>query len=73
MFGIEYLAPPLRIARSARLWVRAQLRLRRFAAQMDARFRGDPRYQLDSVTCGVASRIDDSGDDTELLRRICAA
>jgi hypothetical protein len=73
VFGLEYLAHPLQTARTARKRLRAQFQLRRFAAQSDARFRDDPRYQLQNVTNGFASRLDDFGDDTELLRRICAA
>lgn len=37
------------------------------------RFRGDSRYQLQNLTTGFASRIDDSSDDQEWLERICAA
>ena len=74
MFGIEHLVRPLKkSARSARLSFRMRFDLRRFVAQSDAHFRDEPRYQLDNVTNGFASRLDDSADDTELLRRISAA
>ena len=53
--------------------VRMRLHLRRFAAQSETRFRDDGRYQLDNVTNGFTSRLDDSGADTEVLRRICTA
>lgn len=73
MLGIKHLAHPLRIARNAKLRFGMPFYLRRFVAQSDARFRDDPRYQLDFVTSGFASRLDDSANDTELLRRICTA
>ncbi len=73
MLKIEDLARPLRAARNAKMRFQVQLQLRRFAAESEARFRDDPRYQLQHVTDGFASRFDESNDDTELLRRICAA
>lgn len=73
MLGIEHSIHPLRIARTIRMRVRMRFHLRRFVAQSETRFQDDPRYQLDNVTNGFASRLDDSADDTELLRRICAA
>lgn len=73
MLKIKHLAHPLRTAQSANLRLRAHFQLRRFAAQSDARFRDDPRYKLHHVTNGFASRIDDSSNDTEILRRICTA
>jgi hypothetical protein len=73
MFRVEHLFHPLGIARTFRMRVRLRLHLRRFAAQSETRFRDDPRYQLENVTNGFASRLDDSGDDTEMLRRICTA
>jgi putative sugar O-methyltransferase len=45
----------------------------RIADQGQHRFGGDARYDLQSVTDGFVSRIDDLSDDTALLERICAA
>ena len=45
----------------------------KFARHGELRFKGDPRYDLQNVTDGFASRIDTTNDDTELLERICIA
>jgi putative sugar O-methyltransferase len=45
----------------------------KFAAHGERRFRGDARYDLQNVTKGFISRIDETGDDTGLLERICTA
>jgi putative sugar O-methyltransferase len=73
MLKIKHLAHPMRTAQIAKMRMRDHIQIRRFAAQSDARFQDDWRYQLHHVTNGFAPRIDDSSDDTEILRRICAA
>jgi putative sugar O-methyltransferase len=45
----------------------------KFAAHGERRFRGDARYDLQNVTQGFISRIDETNDDTDLLERICTA
>jgi putative sugar O-methyltransferase len=45
----------------------------KFAAHGESRFRGDARYDLQNVTQGFISRIDETNDDTDLLERICTA
>jgi hypothetical protein len=51
----------------------ARLEMRRFAREGEIRFRADARYNLENVTRGFAPRFYSSGDDTELLERICEA
>ncbi len=51
----------------------ARLNMWKFAAHGERRFRGDARYDLQNVTNGFISRIDETSDDTELLERICTA
>jgi hypothetical protein len=51
----------------------ARLEMRRFAREGEIRFRADARYNLENVTRGFAPRFRCSGDDTELLERICEA
>ena len=50
----------------------ARVSMNRFAAHSKKHFRGDPFYDLNSVTEGFAPRPD-TRDDTELLGRICKA
>jgi len=73
MLNISHFAHPLRTAKVAQMRLQAHVQLRRFAAKSDAQFLGDPRYELQNVTDGFVSRLDDSGDDSVLLRRICSA
>jgi putative sugar O-methyltransferase len=55
-------------ARLAARWNRASLTYRG-----DRRYSGDSRYRLESVTEGLAPRLDDQSSDETLLKRICAA
>lgn len=52
---------------------KSYLDIKLFPYRSRRRFRGDPRYDLQNVTRGFASRIDDSSEDRVLLERICAA
>lgn len=69
----DLLSQTIEAARRARSRIKSYLRMRAFADHGRRRFRGDPRYDLKSVSDGFASRIDDRNDDTEILERICAA
>jgi putative sugar O-methyltransferase len=51
----------------------ARLEMRRFAREGAVQFHADARYNLENVTRGFAPRYYCSGDDTELLERICEA
>lgn len=51
----------------------ARLNMWKFAAHGERHFRGDARYDLQNVTNGFISRIDETSDDTDLLERICTA
>ena len=51
----------------------ARLNMWRFASHGERRFRDDARFDLQNVTEGFISRIDETTDDTELLERICTA
>lgn len=65
--------PLIQAAKSAKSFVAVRFNMWQFAKYCDRRFRGDARYNLQAVTDGFSSRIHDSGDDSELLRRICEA
>ena len=69
----ELLSQTITAARQARARVAAHIRMRAFARHGWRKFRGDPRYDLRSVSDGFASQIDDRSDDTAILERICAA
>jgi putative sugar O-methyltransferase len=73
MVKLKYLRHPLQTASSARAMFWARLSMWKFAAHGERRFRGDARYDLQNVTKGFISRIDETGDDTGLLERICTA
>jgi putative sugar O-methyltransferase len=73
MMKLKYLRHPIRTANAAKGMLAMRLNMWRFAVHGARRFRGDARYDLQNVTDGFASRIDDSQDDGELLERICAA
>lgn len=49
------------------------LDLRRFGNRGRRHFQGDPRFDLENVSRGFASRIVEPGNDAGLLERICAA
>jgi putative sugar O-methyltransferase len=73
MVKLKYLRHPLQTASAAKAMFAARLSMRKFAAHGEHRFRGDARYDLQHVTDGFLSRIDEMSDDTELLERICTA
>ncbi|HZB89093.1 MAG TPA: putative sugar O-methyltransferase [Terracidiphilus sp.] len=64
---------PLGAARKAKASLAAHISMWKFGNHGRGRFRGDPRYDLEKVSRGFASRIDETFDDTALLKRICAA
>lgn len=70
---IKHLLHPLRTAAVAKNLATRYLNMKRFADHSKRHFRGDARYDLQNVTNGFISRIDESSDDTEVLKRICAA
>jgi hypothetical protein len=73
MLKLKHLRHPLRTAQAARDLLANYWAVRKLTARGERRFRGDPRYDLQNVTDGFASRLDDGEDDTELLHRICKA
>ncbi len=73
MVKLKYLRHPVRTTIAARALFATRLSMWKFASGGQRRFRDDPRYNLQNVTDGFVSRIDDSGDDAELLERICSA
>jgi putative sugar O-methyltransferase len=73
MVKLKYLRHPFQTANAAKAMFAARLNMWQFANHGKRRFRNDPRYDLQNVTNGFASRIDETGDDTELLERICTA
>ena len=73
MLKLKHLLHPLRTARVAKIRLQAHLNMRRFASHSRRHFRNDPRYDLQNVTNGFASRFDNSRRDTALLERICSA
>jgi hypothetical protein len=73
MVKFKYLRHPLQTATAAKGMLTARLNMWRFAAHGVRHFKDDPRFNLQNVTDGFASHIDESDDDTELLERICEA
>jgi hypothetical protein len=73
MVKLKYLRHPLQTANAAKGMLAARFNMWKFAAHGARRFRLDPRFNLQNVTDGFVSRIDDSTDDSELLKRICNA
>jgi hypothetical protein len=64
---------PIRVAKTGRSFFTTRFKMWKFATYCDRRFRGDLRYDLQAVTHGFLSRVDESNDDSELLGRICEA
>lgn len=73
MMKLKYLRHPVRTASAAKALVAARLEMWRIAERGERRFGGDACYDLQSVTDGFASRVDDVRDDRALLERICTA
>jgi putative sugar O-methyltransferase len=73
MVKLKYLRHPIQTATIAKGMLTARLNMWRFAAHGVRHFKGDPRFNLQNVTDGFASHIDESSDDRELLERICEA
>jgi hypothetical protein len=73
MIKARYLRHPIRTAKTANALVRARLTMRNLAASGRHKYNDDPRYDLQNVTDGFASRLGARDDDSELLERICAA
>jgi putative sugar O-methyltransferase len=70
---LKHLLHPLGTAVALKALLASHWTVRRSASRGARRFRNDPRYNLQCVTDGFASRIADGGDDTALLSRICQA
>jgi hypothetical protein len=64
---------PLRTARAAKAWLNKHVHMWKFGNHGRTRFQNDPRYDLENVTRGFAPHLDGACDDTEILKRICAA
>ena len=73
MVKLKYFRHPLQTASAAKAMFAARLNMWKFANHGKRRFRNDPRYDLQNVTNGFMSSIDETSDDTEVLERICAA
>jgi putative sugar O-methyltransferase len=73
MVKIKHLRHPFQTANAAKALLSTRFNMWRFAAHGERRFRGDARYNLQNVTDGFKSRLDDSRDDGEILERICEA
>lgn len=73
MVKLKHLRHPFRTVSTAKSLFAARWSMWRFADHGARRFRGDPRYDLQNVTDGFRSRLDNSRGDDELLERICAA
>jgi hypothetical protein len=73
MVKLKYLRHPLRTTIAAGALFATRRSMWKFASNGQSRFRDDARYNLQNVTDGFVSRIDDSGEDAELLERICSA
>jgi putative sugar O-methyltransferase len=73
MIKVKYLRHPVRTLDAAGALVKTRLAIRSSAADGRRRYKNDPRYDLQNVTTGFASRLDTCADDSELLLRICNA
>jgi hypothetical protein len=73
MLKPKYLRHPFQTAKTAKALLTTRFNMWKFAAHGKRRFKNDVRYDLQSVTNGFASHIDDSVDDTKILERICSA
>lgn len=73
MLKAKHLLHPLRTAAIAKGHLALRLNVMRLAHQGERRYGHDPRYSLQSVADGFASRLKEQSDDTELLKRICTA
>jgi putative sugar O-methyltransferase len=73
MLKLKHLRHPLRTASVVRTLAAEHWNMRRLASQGERRFRNDARYDLQSVTDGFASHLEDRRNDTALLERICTA
>ncbi len=78
MLKLKYLRHPFHTAAVAKAQLSAYLNIRRSAADIQRRYAGDPRYNLENVTRGFAPRLCeasriDSRSETALLQRICSA
>jgi hypothetical protein len=71
----NYLIHPVQTAKAAKTLLSTRFGMWKFANHGRRRFQDDPRYDLQNVTDGFASQINETEteDDTELLERICAA
>jgi hypothetical protein len=72
-FKIKHLGHPFQTIGTAKALAKTHFDLKLFPYCSRRRFRGDSRYELQNVTSGFASRIDNSRDDRELLERFCTA
>lgn len=70
---LKHLRHPLQTAALAGRVASVYFNMRRFGNRSGRHFRGDPRFELENVSRGFASRIVESGNDDSLLERICAA
>jgi putative sugar O-methyltransferase len=69
----KHLRHPFRSITAAKVLAKTYFDVKLFPYRSRLRFRGDSRYQLQNVTEGFSSRIDDSSNDQQLLERICSA
>ena len=72
-FKAKHLRHPFRTIATAKVLAKTYFDVKLFPYRSRLRFWGDSRYELQNVTDGFASRIDNSRDDQELLERICTA
>jgi putative sugar O-methyltransferase len=73
MIKIKHFRHPVRTLDTAGSLVKTRLAIRSSAADGRSRYKDDPRYDLQNVTTGFASRLDACADDSELILRICNA
>ena len=73
MLKLKHLRHPVRAARSVRDFIFGYRNMRQLLAEGEQRFKNDPRYSLQNVKDGFASRLEDPGHDAALLERICCA
>lgn len=70
---IKHLRHPLQTAAAARNLLGLYLKIKSLGDRSHRHYQGDARYDLMNVSNGFASRLEDSCEDDEALKRICSA
>jgi putative sugar O-methyltransferase len=70
---LKHFRHPLQTVNAAKALVAERANMARFLDRGERHFGADPRYDLESVTAGFATRQDNQNIDAAVLERICSA